>query len=212
MRRLLLAGVATLGTSATLVGAASAQSVPVNAPTLNDIQGAVVTPENSGSYTYGDNNYMSGTMAKGPVANPTPGTMVVRIGARVFTNISGSWSNLDQIGTEKLYPQQLGEYMRIYPGMDAMSANGLRYGAAVELRQNFVSPTATTGANGGTGYTSNQTVYVRRAFAYFAGDNWGIVRLRRDGWPDRHLRQRRCRRRACSCRPPARSSAVTLRA
>ncbi len=121
-------------------------------------------------------------MAKGPVANPTPGTMVVRLGVRVFTDISGSWSNLNQVTTtrrdnEKLYPQQFGEYMRIYPGVDAMAANGLRYGAAVELRQNFVSPTATTGANGGTGYTSTQTVYVRRAFAYLAGDSWGIVRF-----------------------------------
>ena len=62
--------------------------------------------------------------------------------------------------------------------MDAMAANGLRYGAAVEIRQNFgAAPQAEFSANGGSGYTSTQTLFVRRAFAYVAGDQWGIVRL-----------------------------------
>jgi hypothetical protein len=160
-----------------MVGMASAQNSPPPNPLLNDTQGTVVTPENGGSYTFGDNNYMSGTMAKGAVANPTPGTMVIRLGVRVFVDASLNYSNLNQVGTDKLYAQQFSEFMRIYPGVDAMAANGLRYGAAVELRQNFGAPTGTTGANGGTGYTSTQTVYVRRAFVYAAGDAWGIVRF-----------------------------------
>ena len=32
-------------------------------------------------------------------------------------------------------------------------------------------------ANGGTANTSMQTLFVRRAFAYVAGDRWGVVRL-----------------------------------
>ena len=173
MRKLLLASVATLGASAAMVGMAFAQG----APAMNDLQGHMATPESGGSYTFGDNNYMSGTMQKGAVANPTPGTMVIRIGVRVFVNASENFSNLNKVGTDKLSPTQFAEYMRIYPGVDAMATNGLRYGAAVELRQNFGAPTGTTGANGGTGYTSTQTVYVRRAFAYVAGDSWGIVRF-----------------------------------
>ena len=178
MRKLLLAGVATFGASAAMAGMAFAQnSPPPNPLTADQMQGHMLTPENGGSYTYGDNNYMSGTMTKGAVANPTPGTMVVRIGVRVLLDASANFSNLNQVGTEKLYPQQFAEYMRIYPGVDAMAANGLRYGGAVELRQNFAAPTGTTGANGGTGYTSTQTVFVRRAFMYVAGDQWGIVRF-----------------------------------
>jgi outer membrane protein OmpU len=178
MRKLLLAGVATFGASAAMVGMASAQnSPPPNPLTMDALQGKMAVPENAGAYTFGDNNYMSGTMAKGGVANPTPGTMVIRLGARVFANASLSYSNLNQVGTDKLYAQQFAVYMRMYPGMDAMAANGLRYGAAFELRTNFGTPTGTTGANGGTGYTSTQTVYVRRDFMYVAGDSWGIIRF-----------------------------------
>ncbi len=73
---------------------------------------------------------------------------------------------------------QFEEYVRIYPGMDAMAANGLRYGAAVEIRQNYAAaPQSETGSMGGTANTSTQTLFVRRAFAYVAGDQWGIIRL-----------------------------------
>ena len=58
MRKLLLASVATFGASAAMVGMAFAQG----APAMNDLQGHMATPESGGSYTYGDNNYMSGTM------------------------------------------------------------------------------------------------------------------------------------------------------
>ena len=177
MRKLLLAGVATFGASAAMLGLASAQNSPPASPQMNSLQGTIATPASPGGDVFGDNNANSGTMTKGPIANPTPGTMVIRLGVRVFVNVSGNWSNLNQVGTDKLYPQQFGEYMRLYPGVDAMATNGLRYGAAVELRQNWASPTGTTAANGGTGYTSTQTIFVRRAFAYVAGDSWGIVRF-----------------------------------
>ena len=194
MRKLLLATAAILGATAGLTGLASAQT--------ETLQGTVATPASGGSYTYGDNNYMGGTMTKGAVANPTPGTMVIRLGVRMDVGVTGTWSNLDNYssagdatgvaavdaankaagntvaGARKLSPVQLLEYMRIYPGVDAMAANGLRYGAAIELRQNYAAAgQAETLTNGGTGNTSNQTVYVRRAFAYIAADQFGIVRL-----------------------------------
>jgi len=55
-----------------------------------------------------------------------------------------------------------------------MATNGLRYGAAIEVRENF--PGEQSGSSAST-YLSLQTLYVRRAFTYVAGDNWGIVRL-----------------------------------
>ncbi len=180
MRKLLLATAAVIGASVGAMGIAAAQ-VP------ETLQGTVATPANAGSYAFGDNNYMSGTMAKGPVANPTPGTMVIRLGVRLDVEASASWSSIDNTGTTKLNPQQFEEYMRIYPGMDAMAANGLRYGAAVELRQNYASADASLAASaapgpggGGAGtspWLSTQTVFVRRAFAYVAADNGGVFRL-----------------------------------
>jgi hypothetical protein len=175
MRKLLLATAAMLGATVGATGLA------VAAPAFTN-QGTVATPANMGSFTYGDNNYMSGTPTKGSVANPTPGTMVIRLGLMMQVGIGAAWSNLDTgtsaAGvTQKLSPVLIQEYMRIYPGVDAMAANGLRYGAAVELRQNYASAAgAEPLTNGGTVYTSTQTVFVRRAFGYVGG-NWGIIRL-----------------------------------
>ena len=173
MRKVLLATAAIIGATVGTMGLASAQ--------VETLQGTVATPGNGGSYAYGDNNYMGGTMAKGPVANPTPGTMVIHLGVRLDVGVAASWSSIDEAGgTTKLNPVQILEYMRIYPGVDAMAANGLRYGAAVELRQNYGAASAGTGGagvNGTSPWLSSQTVFVRRAFAYVAADNFGIVRL-----------------------------------
>ena len=67
--------------------------------------------------------------------------------------------------------------MRLYFGADAMATNGLRYGAAIELRENFTGQISSNTSTGASGYSSLSTVYVRRAFTYVAGENWGIVRF-----------------------------------
>ena len=72
--------------------------------------------------------------------------------------------------------------MRLYPGVDGMATNGLRYGASIELRENFpgsaAQPTPLLApAPSGSTYTSGETVFVRRAFTYLAADNFGIVRF-----------------------------------
>ncbi len=175
MRKLLLATAAMLGATVGATGLA------VAAPPFT-AQGTVATPANAGSYTYGDNNYMGGTMTKGPVANPTPGTMVIRLGVRMDVGISAAWSNLDEAGgPTKLNPVQMAEYLRLYPGVDAMADNGLRYGAAAEIRQNYASASGGGGAFVGGSATSpwlsTQTLFVRRAFAYVAANNFGIIRL-----------------------------------
>ena len=83
------------------------------------------------------------------------------------------------IGTnagQKLAPYSIGTYFRLYPGVDAMSTNGLRYGAQAEIRENFISANAST-SNLSSGLTSGQTLFVRRAFVYAAGDQWGLLRI-----------------------------------
>ena len=181
MRKLLLATAAIVGASVGTMGLAMAQAPET-------LQGTVATPANGGSYTYGDNNYMGGTMTKGPVANPTPGTMVIRLGVRADVGVGAAWSSIDEAGgTTKLNPVQIFEYLRIYPGVDAMAANGLRYGAAAEIRQNYSSASGIAAVPGSSGagvggagtspWLSTQTLFVRRAFAYVAADDFGIVRL-----------------------------------
>lgn len=118
-------------------------------------------------------------------ANPVTG---VPTGARVGTTVgglpvqSGATSLAAALGTNgtgpvKLAPDSLYSYARLYLGADAMATNGLRYGAAIEVRQNFTGQLGSNTSSGASGYSSLQTLFVRRAFTYVAGDNWGIVRI-----------------------------------
>jgi len=82
----------------------------------------------------------------------------------------------------------------LYPGVDAMATNGLRYGAIVEIRQNFIgqgygSTTAGlqgAGANYSTspsGDSSSSTLYVRREAVYLGSNSLGILRIGQDDGP-----------------------------
>jgi predicted porin len=85
----------------------------------------------------------------------------------------------------KLNPVGIGTYFRMYPGFDGVAANGLRYGAAVEIRTNFGAGNAATidgpagvgPATSPSGITNSETLFVRRAFAYLANDNVGLFRF-----------------------------------
>ena len=79
-------------------------------------------------------------------------------------------------GSVKLAPDALYSYARIYLGADAMANNGLRYGAGIEIRQNFTGQISNNSSSGASGYSSLETLFVRRAFTYAAGDQWGILR------------------------------------
>jgi len=80
-------------------------------------------------------------------------------------------------GNVKLMPQAIDSFARLYAGADAMATNGLRYGAAIEVRQNFSGQISNNGSSGASGYSSLETLFVRRAFVYMAGEQWGIVRV-----------------------------------
>jgi hypothetical protein len=47
----------------------------------------------------------------------------------------------------------------------------------MEIRQNFIGQYSNNGSSGASGYSSYETMFVRRAFTYAAGENWGIVRV-----------------------------------
>ncbi len=201
MRKLLLASVATLASTGGLLGTAAAQpgpvspiTVPPQPPTFSQGQFAT-TPSWSPPAGANNNNNYQAKLLPGALANPTPGTIVVHLNGKVQTEVQGAWTSLDQrvaaapaagstaailgnngAGTVKLEPLAINEFARLYAGVDGMATNGLRYGAAIEVRQNFTGQISNNSSSGASGYTSLQTLYVRRAFTYVAGEQWGILR------------------------------------
>jgi hypothetical protein len=69
------------------------------------------------------------------VASPTPGTIVVHLNARVLAAGASEFSSLDEFKATATAPAQkvsnfgTVRYLRIFPGVDGMAVNGLRYGA-----------------------------------------------------------------------------------
>ncbi len=209
MRKLLLASAAILGATG---GLALAQTTPN--PSQGQLigpygAGPAVTNNNNG---WGVANTPSGSVAAGPlstlvapnvVAVPIPGTIVIRLNGRVETDFGAVFTSADTgrnmvtpagqpsynavsvPNGYKLNPLGIGAYVRLYPGFDGVTSNGLRYGAAVELRQNFGAadrPYAATNSTGGSALSpssnsSTQTVFVRRAFGYAATDKAGLLRF-----------------------------------
>src|SRR5215472_5677238 len=198
MRKFLLASVATLGTGG-LVGAAFAQAPaggPVGAPT----QGQTAWPNAGNPPAFVNNNNNSAApMLPGALANPTPGTIVVHINGKVQTEFQAGWTNFDHnfatapaglgttgatsgsvfsaglgvngTGVVKLEPIAANVFARLYLGGDAMATNGLRYGAAIEIRENFTGQSSSYTSTGASAYSSLNSLYVRRAFTYVAGEN-----------------------------------------
>src|SRR5690349_1211551 len=189
MRKFLLASVATLGTGG-LTGIALAQPAggPVGAP--NQGQQAYPAAPAPTAYVNNNNNYQAPALP-GPLANPTPGTIVIHVNAKVQAEFGMTWTSADSrfagtfpataanpvVGSVKLQPQTLMAFAREYFGADGMATNGLRYGAAIELRENFTGQISNNNSSGASSYSSTETVFVRRAFTYVAGDNWGLFRL-----------------------------------
>jgi hypothetical protein len=186
MRKLMLAGTAILGATS---GIAMAQVGPANGNlTFAPTQGQLALPWGQGPATNNNNNTIGrpstyvGGAAFGKNAVPTPGTVVIRLNGRVEVNMLAEWSTNNQVLGAKTNPITFSSYMRLYPAVDGMATNGLRYGAAIELRENFPGSSAQqtpslTPAPSGSTYSSGQTVYVRKAFTYLANDYLGLVRF-----------------------------------
>jgi hypothetical protein len=169
----------------------------------NNAWGVANTPSGSAA-AGGLSSY--GALGQNFYAVPAPGTVVIRLNGRVEGDIGAGFTSLDKVTTTvttpasltttgsivpgstravtyKLNPLVASAYMRLYPGMDGMSANGIRYGAQIELRENFQSAMTTSGSLAAptiaspSANSSAETVYVRRAYVYLASDLAGLVRL-----------------------------------
>jgi len=199
MRKLLLASAATVG----LVGTAVAQTPPAPTEMLG-------IPSQPSTYLGGNNalNSDGSALPAGP-STPTPGTMTIHLNGRVwgYVGVQGGSSSVvspaaagsGSISGGKVNPEQVIGYFRLYPGMDALATNGLRYGGIVEIRQNFIgqayglnisAPTGTANPGAGaanasspSGNSSTSTLYVRREAVYFGSDQVGIIRIGQDDGP-----------------------------
>lgn len=198
MRKNLLASAVLLCSGSQL---ANAQLAPAGAT-----QGQLAAPYGAGPATNNNNNAWgiantpSGSKTSGPLSTiyapntnkvPTPGTVVIRLNGRVEVNVAANFTSVDKSVNAagaptgyKLNPVGIYSYMRLYPAFDGMAANGLRYGASIELRENFGAAdrtfaSSTTGgaANSPSANDSAQTVFIRRAFSYLASDNAGLLRF-----------------------------------
>jgi hypothetical protein len=201
MRKLLMASAAILGATSTLA-LAQAPSAPAGAT-----QGQYAGPYGAGPAANNNNNAWgiantpTGSAAAGGLSGsiyapnvnavPAPGTVVIRINGRVEVDVTANYTSVDKSVSAtgaptgyKVNPVGVSSYMRVYPGVDGVAANGLRYGASIELRENFGAADRTFAnttvggvANSPSQNDSGQTVYVRRAFTYLASDKVGLVRF-----------------------------------
>jgi outer membrane protein OmpU len=187
MRKILLAGAAILGTA----GGSWAQTATYQS------QGSQALPWTN-FYGANTNINANGTAQPGGAKLPDPGTVVIHLNGRVWADVDLSYSSLANVSAAagssgvryKSNPIGVGSYLRLYPGFDGVATNGLRYGASAEIRQNimsansFTASTSQTGSTGsfasGSGYSSAETLFTRRAFTYLGSDQLGIIRIGQD--------------------------------
>ena len=143
MRKLLLATSALLGASVGIAGVANAGTLNPNAP------------------------------------NPAPGSITVTLNALVeafvFASSDSGTNALSNIpggvGSQKTAQYGIATYSRLFPSFDGVLANGLKYGASIEIRHDNGAAPAPQGTGG------NSQLYVQREFLYVGADKFGKVLL-----------------------------------
>lgn len=108
--------------------------------------------------------------------NPPPGSITVSFNALVEVfGFAGSdsgarWAAAPANGSPgvKYSPIGIGSYLRLYPSFDGVLANGIKYGASIEIRQNGAYSTDSTGIT-----RASPTLYNQRAYTYLGTDQLG---------------------------------------
>jgi len=153
MRKILLTTVSAIGAAVALVGAAQAQA-PAPAP------GTIVVTLGGRFRAY------AGTLAQ------SDGNGITSVATSTDTSATTTYTEA-KTNNAGIY-----EYLRLYPGFDGLTTNGIKYGVATEIRQDNV-----TGAGGGSvGSVSAQdralgALYVRRDYGYIGYPTLGTIRI-----------------------------------
>jgi len=151
----------------------NAQAAAIPGPFANPTPGTIVVHINGRVHAGFDSIWSSADQRFATAPAGSPGGPPLAPGAATpLATILGA----NGTGPVKLAPYALYSYARLYFGADAMATNGLRYGAGIEIRENFTGQIGSNSSTGASTYTCLETLFVRRAFTYVAGDQWGIVR------------------------------------
>ena len=167
MRKLLLATVAALGASMGVATYADAQIV-------DDTDGqSYPTPGTVTVRLNGRFRFYAGVYD----ANSSRAVTSTAASSTASTSAASAATNTENAGINKISNYGFINYMRLYPGFDGVAANGLKYGASIELRTD--NNTAAGGGVFGSPSSLDQRndPYVRREWGYLGTDRFGTLRL-----------------------------------
>ncbi|HQT74162.1 MAG TPA: porin [Acidiphilium sp.] len=107
---------------------------------------------------------------------PAPGSVHVYLNGLINDQINVIGASGDSVqGGTKLNPVGMAGFIRLYPGFDGTTENGVQYGAHIELRTAYSSAGVGIAENSASGSLTG--VAVRRAFAYIGTPQTGFVRF-----------------------------------
>ncbi len=174
MRKLLLASAAIMGATVGLSGIASAQGNGTwsTTGTSADIRPPISQATSAMTYPVGG--------GQNPVISQLPGNIAVHLNGKIRTWIWGLFdtgsTNTPAGGSQSPFIMQ--DYLRFTLGFDGTAANGLRYGAASEIRHDALAVAGSNAitASPATFRRSRAAVYAVQAYGYLATDSLGMIR------------------------------------
>lgn len=177
MRKLLLATVAALGVSMAFASHADAQIVVDN----NDDGQTFPSPGQVTVRLNGRFRFYGGVIDNGAARTSNFGApaAAASTGAPGSSVINGATvTNTSNAGINKLSNYGFLDYARLYPGFDGVAANGLKYGASLEIREdnNYGAGGGVYGSISGTDRSRN-LLYLRRQWGYIGANNFGTLRF-----------------------------------
>ena len=168
MRKFLLAGVAALAAAAVPAPPAAAQTAGYDDGQSAPSQGQVTVRLNGRFRFYAD--VMPTDSARTSNFAAPAAAATTAIGSATGNTSNAGFNRLDNYGFQ--------DYVRLYPGFDGIAANGLRYGASIEIRQenNFGSGNGVYGPAGAQ-VRFQGGLYVQREWGYLGADRYGTLRF-----------------------------------
>jgi outer membrane protein OmpU len=170
MRGFLLTTAGTLAIGIGLIGPAFAQAPPATTTTPAPAAPATPAPTPPGIAYFGAGGVPASALYSGSMS---PGSFAVHLNGRLNWYAGVAGSSVDNIGADKLNNAEFQGYIRLFPGFDAIAANGLQYGVISEIRNpgsNFTG----VGTNA-SGNSAANTLYWNRAYGYVGTANLGTV-------------------------------------
>jgi len=120
----------------------------------------------------------AGTAAAQPAKPVAAGTIAVHVNGYLQFEIGDFGSSFNNSAGYKLNPVTTNGDARIYAGVDAMTLDGIEYGAQIETRTTTsdagVGAEKNTGSGGTTG---DEGLYIKRAYGYIGTVDGGVVRF-----------------------------------